>query len=141
MSNEGVYIAYPEEALIGKTFAEVNPDEDEQHQISQRIRDGEAFFYASQTDTKSDLIVSFTPLTIGETSTPLSSGILVNINHVMAESKKVINNIIIAGIIGLILSLVVVYIISGEILSLLQKSYYTRVIQRMCKVLKKKRLV
>ncbi|RLD66223.1 MAG: hypothetical protein DRI95_07120 [Bacteroidetes bacterium] len=122
MSNEGIYIAHPEEDLIGQTFAEINPDEDKKHQITQRIKEGEAFFiYASQTDTKSDLIVSFTPLTIGGTETPWSLGILVNVDHVMAESKNVINNIIIAGVIGLILSLVVVFIISGRILRSLQK--------------------
>ena len=122
MSNEGVYIAHPQEDLIGQTFAEVNQAEDEEYKITERIRNGEEFFlYASQTDTKSDLIVSFTPLTIGGTETPWSLGILVNIDHVMIESKQVIRNTIIAGIIGLILSLVVVFVLTGVIFNSLKK--------------------
>ncbi len=122
MSNEGVYVAHPQEDLIGQTFAQVNKVEDKEYSITQKIRNGESFaIYASQTDTKSDLIVAFTSLTIGKTNTPWSIGILVNLDHVMVESKKLINNAIIAGIIGLILSLVVVFFISGKVFKSLQK--------------------
>jgi len=122
LSNEGVYIAHSDKELIGQTFAQVNMDEDKQHNISQRIKKGEAFFlYANQTDTNSDVIVSFTPITISNTTTPWSLGIIVNLDHVMKDSKRVRNNIIISGVLGLILSLVVVFFLSGKILSSLQK--------------------
>ena len=122
MSNKGVYIAHPQEDLIGQTFAEVNPTEDKQYNITKKIHNGESFsLNASQTNTKSDLIVAFTPLTIGGTTTPWSLGILVNLDYVMSESKKLMNHAIIAGIIGLILSLIVVFIISDRIFNSLQK--------------------
>lgn len=122
MSNEGVYIAHPQRDLIGQTFAEVNVAEDEQYQISEKVKNGEDFFLlAKKTDTSSDLMIAFTPLTIGGTETPWSLGVLVNMDHVMAESKIVIRNAMIAGFVGLMILVVFIFIISGNIFNSLQK--------------------
>jgi len=78
VSNSGVYVSHPEDSLIGKRFQDVNPDESKEYNLEEKIRTGQEFgFSAYHTYTGEELYVVFTPITIGETDTPWSLGVLV----------------------------------------------------------------
>ena len=79
-------MSHPEEEQIGKTFAELNPDEDQLYKISEKIKKGQYFsFNAEHTDTGNKLHVVFVPVKVGSTGQPWSLGVLVPLKDVLDE--------------------------------------------------------
>ena len=124
ISNEGTYVAHPDSAeCYGKTFAEVNPAEDAEFGITEKIKNGQAFsFMATHSETNKKLFVVFEPIHIGNTNTPWSIGALVPIDAVNKEVDRIKRNIIFIGIFGLLLLSVLIVFISGKIVKPIQSS-------------------
>lgn len=117
ISHKGLYVYHPDTSVIAKSFAEINPYEDSLYQISKHIEQGKPIsFYATHTDTGDDVYAAFQPLYIGNTNTPWSMGVLVNMNKVRAESDSIIRNTIIVGIIGFISIFIILVLVSNNIL-------------------------
>lgn len=116
VSNGGIYVSHPEKYVIGKTFAEINPDEDKEFDISKKIQNGEEIqFYASHSSTGDELYVKFVPIRIGNTGKPWALGVLVPMRVVMEESSVLLRNSILVGVVGLILLSLIIGIISKNI--------------------------
>ena len=116
LTNEGVYLSHPEEEQIGKTFAELNPDEDQLHKISEKIKSGKHYaFNAEHTDTGNKLYVAFVPIKIGSTGKPWSLGVLVPLKDVIEEWNSLLINSIIVGLLGLVLLSALIIFISNKI--------------------------
>lgn len=116
ISNGGIYVSHPEKYVMGKTFAEVNPDEDKEFDISNKIKNGEEIqFYASHSSTGDQLYVKFVPIRIGNTGKPWSLGVLVPLHVVMKDSISLLRNSIIVGVVGLIVLSVIIGFISKNI--------------------------
>lgn len=118
LSNKGTYIAHPNgDEYIGKTSKEMNPDEDEAHQISERIARGEQFDFFAKNEENKDLYVVFTPIEIYGTKTPWALGILVPIDAVMVEANQVMRNTILVAILGIILLTAMLIAIGNRIVN------------------------
>ncbi len=130
LSNEAMYVAHPRDTLIGKTFMELNPDEDKEFDVSNKIKKGETFhFSATHTETSQKLYVRFVPIRIGKTNTPWTLGVLVPMNSVLAESNALLRNSILVGIGGLILLSVLIFLISKNIADNITKGVnYTKLV-------------
>jgi methyl-accepting chemotaxis protein len=116
VSNKGVYVSHPHDTIIGRKFQDVNPDETTEYELDKKIAAGqEVSFSAFHTDTGAELFVVFSPVTIGNTQTPWSLGVLVPLEVVMEKSKAVLFNTVIVGIIGLLLLALVVMLIARGI--------------------------
>jgi methyl-accepting chemotaxis protein len=130
LSNEAMYVAHPEDTVIGKTFIELNPDEDKEFGVTNKIKEGEAFhFSATHTDTGQKLYVKFVPIRIGRTTTPWTLGVLVPMKAVLAESNALLRNSIFVGIGGLILLSILIFLISKNIADNITKGVnYTKLV-------------
>ncbi len=110
ISNKGKYVYHPDSSIIGSTFAEINTEDDSIHGISKTLEQGNEFeLYATHSETNGDIFVFFTPVKIGNTSTPWSLGVLVYMDQVMAEANIITRNTLFAGIIGLIVLLSIMF--------------------------------
>ncbi len=122
MSNEGKYIYHYDSTFLGKTFAEMNPDEEAEYNITERIKNGEEVkIYATHTDTGDELLVFFVPIKIGETETHWSLGLLIYMNSVRAEGKSTVRSSLIAGLSGFILILIILLLVSNNIFKSIKK--------------------
>ncbi|MEN8119047.1 MAG: methyl-accepting chemotaxis protein [Bacteroidota bacterium] len=116
LTNEGTYVSHPEEEQIGKTFAELNPDEDQLYKISEKIKSGKRYsFNAEHTDTGNKLHVVFVPIKIGSTEKSWALGVLVPLKDVMPEWNSLLIKSIGVGLAGLILLSVIIALISNNI--------------------------
>ena len=116
LTNEGVYLSHPEKEQIGKTFAELNPDEDQRYKISDKIKNGKRFsFNAEHTDTGNKLHVVFVPIKIGSTGKPWALGVLVPLKDVNPEWNSLLIKSIGVGILGLVLLSILIVFISNKI--------------------------
>lgn len=123
LSNEGRYVFHPDNKYWGETFSDVNPAEDSIYHISAKIKKGISLdFYATHTDTKNAIYVVFLPINIGKTKTPWSLGVLVHMNQVRSESRTIITNTIIVGIIGFLVIFIILFLTTRSILNSLNNN-------------------
>lgn len=124
ISNKGMYVSHPDaEECVGKPFDEINPEEEAEHAIMEKIKNGEEYsFTAVHSETNEKLYVIFRPVRIGNTDTPWSLGILVPLSSVMKDAKSVMRNTIIAGILAIIILTALIYILSNGIINPIKKS-------------------
>jgi methyl-accepting chemotaxis protein len=116
LSNNGIYVYHPDTTVIGDKSIDVNPDEEKIYNISPKIQKGESFeFDATLDGTKKKIIVFFSPIKVQGTTTPWSLGVLVRLDDVISESKKVIRDTIIVGLLGLIIILGILIFYSNKI--------------------------
>ncbi|MFN8256103.1 MAG: methyl-accepting chemotaxis protein [Bacteroidales bacterium] len=116
VSNTGIYVAHPEDSLVGKTFAEVNPDEDKQYGISEKILKGEGFdFLASYDYTGEQIYLLFVPLKVEETETPWAMGFLAKKSEILGDANKDLRNSIIFALMGFVIMLLFIFIFSARL--------------------------
>lgn len=116
ISNGGTYVSHPEKNVIGKLFAEINPDEEIEYGISKKIEQGIEFhFYATHSNTGDKIFVKFVPVQVGNTNKPWSLGVIVPMSVVLEGSKALFRNSIIAGILGLVIMAIIIIVISKNI--------------------------
>ncbi len=115
LSNNGVYVANPNPDWVGKSVEEISPDEAEKYNIIEAIKTGETLSYKSLGLDGSLFYIVYSPIPIGNTSTPWSIGIAVPIDQVMAKAERNFRISILVGIIGLLILSLVIYTISNSI--------------------------
>ena len=71
MSSNSQIIAFPKKKYIGKTYAELNAEDDKKYNITQNVSKGATFNYISEFDGKSVYVV-YVPINLGDTSTLLN---------------------------------------------------------------------
>lgn len=121
ISNEGNYIAHPDTAFFSKNIADVSPELNEKHKITERVKKGERFNISEKNDSGEEFYYAFSPINVGNTSTPWSLGIAVPVNTVMAEANKNFNISIFAGVIAVLLIIIVVVLLTNSIINPLKK--------------------
>lgn len=122
LSNEAIYVSHPDTSILGQKFVEVNPDEDKQYNITEKIKSGQSFsFSAKHTETGKELMVYFVPIEVKNSQTPWSLGVIVQIEDILKTSNGVIWWMIVVGILGLLL------------MALLIATFATRIAKRISK--------
>lgn len=114
----GVYIAHPNQDLINQPVSVTQGNAETNTKLIERIKRGEKFSISSfHHELKVPTYVSFAPIKIGESVTPWSMGIAVPVDEILSQTNKSISKIIVIAIIGLLISVVVIWLIAHYIIS------------------------
>ncbi len=110
-------IAHTDQSLTGKDFFNSLASDSAifKSAFEQLKKDVSHSFTYKNTLTKEEYFVSFEPISIGKTPTNLIIGVEVPTGEILKESNKVMKNTIFAGILGLILLYIIIYLIAGRI--------------------------
>lgn len=115
ISHGGLYVSHPNDKLGGKPISDTT--------IIDRIKEGKTFTTKSFDDyLKTNVINVYQPFTIGKTDTYWAYCMVIPINEAMANSRQLLVNVIILGVIGIIILFVVIFIISSNISKPIDKS-------------------
>lgn len=116
LSNGSIYVSHPDSTVLGKTMAEINPEEDSTYHISEKIARGEAFtLSAKHSYTGKEVVAYFNPIRMKGSDSPWCLGVIVIIDDVLTEARSRIMSLIIIGLAGLILISSVISIASNQI--------------------------
>ncbi len=116
LSNKGVFIAHPNADYINKSITEVYIDHDIKQMAMQNIENGLPFnFLKKHYLLNNDSYFAFSPINIGNANTPWSIGVTVPVEILLKEANQSIQYALIAGLIGLILIIIIVWIIAHSI--------------------------
>ncbi len=121
ISNEGVIAGHPNKELLNQKIDDVFPEDNKIHQITQKIKKGEAYSYTAKSEDGTKTYYSYAPIYIGETKSPWSIAISVPESTIMAKANKNFRISIIVGIIGILLLALVIALISKNITNPLTK--------------------
>lgn len=116
IANDGSYIAHPDEDLIGESYNDHQEQVEKQFHVLKTIQDGKSlsFSYANgQLDEK--YYYSFTPVFVGNTTTPWSLAVVVPYKSILADINRNILFLTLIAITGLILLAVLLNFISNGI--------------------------
>jgi methyl-accepting chemotaxis protein len=128
LSNQGAVVGHTNESLLGKKIEKVWPEKNKKFNLSNKIKEGEAFNFTAENAQGNKAYYAFTPLQIGDTETPWSVGISVPYKLLTEKATKNTYVYIIFGLIGLI--------ITGFAVAKLS-NYITRPIKQITDILKK----
>ena len=112
ISNNGQFVAHNNEELVGLFVQDLEVEETD---ILQKIQTGKEFLNTRKGEDGEDYWVSYAPVYIGNSPTPWSFGIAVPIDVIMAEEKATLKKSVLAGLIGLILTALIIWIIAHNI--------------------------
>jgi methyl-accepting chemotaxis protein len=115
MSNNGTYVANPDDQFTGKKAIDVFPEEIRKYKVMEHIAKGEFLSYEVVGLSGSLYYDVYAPIHIGNTGTPWSIGIAVPIDQVMEKANRNFNISLAVGILGLLLLSLVIYFISNSI--------------------------
>lgn len=116
MSNNGTYIAHPDNQLVGKSIKDNPAAEGRDQQILDIIQKGTSFSYtAKNLKGESDYYMSYAPIFIGQAKTPWSFGLAVPVDVVMADAREAFKRAVIVGLAGLLLVAIVIWLIAHNI--------------------------
>ncbi len=115
ISNRGMCVAHPESGFLEQPIADFLRQDVTEHNIIERIQNGEAFSYMSRSEHGETYYYSYAPIVVGETETPWSIAIAVPYSEIRQQAMSNLFTAIIIGIIGLIIIAVVISMISRKI--------------------------
>lgn len=116
LSNGGVYVTHPDKSIIGQTMAEVNPDEDREHNIQRKIQSGTQFsIEAVHSETGKNVIAFFAPVVMQNSQTPWSLGVIVVLDDIMEAAQRLTLWLIVSGFIAIIVSSVIIALVVNGI--------------------------
>ncbi len=115
LSNEGLYAAHPETHLLEESIADNLWQDEQEHGLLEKIKNGETFSFTSSHEKEEDFYYTFSPVTIGETQTPWSMGIAVPLNNIQQEAMNHFFITIMIGLLGLVVIGSVVWWLSKTI--------------------------
>lgn len=131
LSYEGNFIAHPDTSVFKKNITEKFPELASQFNILGQIQKGKTFSFIATNSKGKRLYYSLAPVNIGQTKTPWSVGIVVPINDIMFEANRSYNLGIMFCIVGLFLLVVIIYAVTGNITSPINR--ITRLLQDVAK--------
>lgn len=121
-SNQGVIVGHFNHENIGKNINDIYPEFEQEFKISKLIKNGDQGTFLGIDNNGDDILVAISPITIGESETPWSIGIIVPKKIILADSKKIQSVSIIVAIIGLLIISFIVIIIAKLISNPLNKT-------------------
>jgi len=121
LSNNGTIIAHTNLEYVKKNFREIAPEEDVEHQISDKIKKGVGLTYYTEVNGERHLNV-FAPIHVGQTPTPWSVGLSIPVKNIMSESRSAMTSGLFVSIFGLIILSIVIWLIARSITEPIQKT-------------------
>lgn len=124
ISQNGFYVSHPNSKMAGLQLSDTLAIEKIKNNIS---------FNKTGFDTylNKEVIYTYQPFTVGNSTTPWAYCMVVPIDEVLSNTKSMLSNIIIIGIIGIIIICLVVFWVSIKISQPIEKSInYTNAIAK-----------
>ncbi len=112
MSHNGQFVAHHNEELVGQF---VQDQEGEDADILQKIQNGEEFLNVIKNEDGREFWISYAPVYIGNSPTPWSFGFAVPADVIMAEEKAALRRSLLVGLIGLVLTAFIIWLIAHNI--------------------------
>lgn len=125
LSNNGTVVAHPNEEFIGAAVSNIYSDIEKQHKISRQIYEGkEMVFTAFDPYSKQASNFCLVPINLANTNKKWSIGIAVPTSVIQSKAMQNLYFSIIIGILGLFIVTVLIWIISRNIVSLLNRTTF-----------------
>ncbi|TVQ87214.1 MAG: HAMP domain-containing protein [Bacteroidetes bacterium] len=115
VSHDGLYAAHPVTQYLEQPIAKNLEEDDEEFQILERIKAGDAFSFISNREKSENFYYSFAPVYVGETRTPWSMGMAVPVKHIREEARSHFVASILIGLAGLIIIGFIIRLVSLSI--------------------------
>jgi PAS domain S-box-containing protein len=115
ISNGGIIAGHPEKELLNSKIEDLFPDDNNKHEITKNILEGNPISYISKDENGVENFVSYAPIFVGETNTPWSIAISVPIDTIMAKANRNFRISLIVGILGILIMVLVIAIIGRSI--------------------------
>ena len=112
ISNNGQFVAHNNEELVGSFVQET---EGEDSDIVQKIQNGKEFLNEVENKDGREFWISYAPIYIGNSPTPWSFGFAVPVDIIMAEEKATLKRSLMVGLIGLVLTAFIIWLIAHNI--------------------------
>ncbi|RPH34240.1 MAG: GAF domain-containing protein [Bacteroidales bacterium] len=126
LSNKGVFVSHPDTSLFKKNINNKLPELVKEYKLLEKVQRGEEFNFSYKQKNGETLYYTLAPIIVGKTNTPWALGIVVPKNKIMAEANSNYNINLLAGIIGLLFLIIVLFVFTN---------YLTRPINEMTKLL------
>ncbi len=116
VSNSGNFIVNSDNKLAGMPFSYAYPELEKRYKIMKNIRKGVSFDFTDRLlPQSSKTYISFVPVTIGNTGTPWSLGIVVPVDRIVEDANSGTLILFIGGLLGMALLILLIYYIAGQI--------------------------
>lgn len=115
ISHQGMYAAHPNTGLLEQPIVNHIPQDVHDHNIIEKIQEGEFFSFLSDNENGETYYYSFAPIEIGKTGTPWSIGIAVPNSEIRAAAIRSLIVSILIGLAGIFVISIVISIISRKI--------------------------
>lgn len=115
-ANNGVFVAHPNDELLGQSVAELEPGNEKQFKITEKIKSGTAFSYITQDfqDGRKKYF-SYAALKIGKSELPWTFGIAVPLDVITYEANRSTLIALMAGLLGIIFLTILIWFIARNI--------------------------
>ncbi|MBI9066829.1 MAG: bacteriohemerythrin [Salinivirgaceae bacterium] len=130
-SNEGVFVGHPNIKLIGENIAKYESGFEDQFQISKLIKEGKSGVFRAKDKNKKDVLVSISPIQVGELNTPWSLVLTIPIDVILKEANRSQIISLIVAFLGLLILTIIIVSISKSISKSLNKT--TDILQKLSK--------
>ena len=124
VSNTGIIAGHPDEFNFNRNLTDLFPDDTRTHQVLQFVKNGEDISYISKNEEGSERYYSFYPIHVEGTKTPWSIAVVVPTNTIMKDANRNFVIFLIAGLIGLLVIGVVIFLITRSVTKPIQKITY-----------------
>lgn len=115
ISNNGTIVTYTDPKKIGGKLSEIDEFNGLEEELKAKIEAGEKFS-TTITHNKGQYYYSFSPISIGNSTTPWSVCVKVPYKEILKNANQVFWNSLLIGLVGLLLLSLVVYILSTRII-------------------------
>lgn len=116
ISNDLQIAAHPDSSLRGKNLATIQHTNIDK--VRESVKKGEQYYFTTKSElTGENVLKCFTPVKIGESTTPWSVMIEIPMREVLTESKKILYIIAIMWFLGTVIIATVIYFVAKSITS------------------------
>ncbi|ALO15888.1 Chemotaxis regulator BdlA [Salinivirga cyanobacteriivorans] len=130
LSNKGFIVAHPNEAYLGKNFAETDSILNIQHNIIPQIRNGTYNkFVKTDQVTDEEFFTTIIPVTFGKSNSHWGIAINVPLQNIITEAESHFEDSRKVGIYGLIVLIIVTLLVAYQIIKPINKT--TKVLQQL----------
>ena len=132
ISNDGTFVGHPDESFLGEKIYEIENEYAEEYNLIENIQQGEFFnHFRDDGILNEEAYVAFSPVPVGNLDNPWSLGVVVPVSYIMDEADRILFRSVMAGVLGLLVLIVVIYIIAKNITKPLKVT--TNVLQTISK--------
>lgn len=116
VSNEGVIIAHSNSDYINNVVDNIQPIANGGNSIVSDVKKGKGFsVVGNHYKANNEVYISFAPIFIGHSETPWALAVAVPTSTILQQATKSISRIVLVAIIGLIISVVVIWLLAHYI--------------------------